>query len=148
MHRRDDHSGSASIYFVVLMPVFLAVAALVIDGGKLLNEWRRAEALANAAARVGAQKIDEGSYFASNKIIINEREARTAIGDYLQPYGATSEIRFVPDVDVEDAPKGGNFVEVTVTLRTNLSVLALAGIGRDTVTGTGQATATSSEEDE
>lgn len=140
MSGRTD-SGSASLYFVVLLPALLAIISLVVDGGVLLNEWRRASDLADSAARVGAQKLDMDTYYRSDRIAIDQDAAQAAVYDYLARAGATGETTFgTGDGD----GSAQNYIEVTVTIETSLVVPALAGFSGPTVTGRGDAIASPS----
>ncbi len=50
--------AQATVFFVVLLPTFLAVVGLALDGGRLLEKHADLEAVADAAARAGAAAID------------------------------------------------------------------------------------------
>jgi Flp pilus assembly protein TadG len=56
---RDDH-GRVSIWFAVLMPAFLAILGLVVDGGAKVRALQRADNIAAEAARAGGQAIKAG----------------------------------------------------------------------------------------
>ena len=56
IHKRERREGGQTlIFFVLAMPVFLAVIALVIDGSMLLVKRRALQNAADAAALAAAQ---------------------------------------------------------------------------------------------
>jgi hypothetical protein len=56
VHKRDrDEGGQTLIFFVLAMPLFLAIIALVIDGSMLLVKKRSLQNAADAAALAAAQ---------------------------------------------------------------------------------------------
>jgi len=58
VHKRDrDERGQTLIFFVLAMPVFLAVIALVVDGSMLLVKKRGLQNAADAAALAAAQRL-------------------------------------------------------------------------------------------
>lgn len=54
-------AGKVLLMFVVLLPALLAFAGLVIDGGVLLNGYRRAQHATDAAATAAARSLAAGS---------------------------------------------------------------------------------------
>ncbi len=55
--RRSDDGGSISAFVVALVVVFVAVAALVVDGGRFVAARSNAADTAENAARAGAQEL-------------------------------------------------------------------------------------------
>ncbi|HUQ68629.1 MAG TPA: pilus assembly protein TadG-related protein, partial [Planctomycetaceae bacterium] len=53
-------SGKVLVLFAVLLPIMLAIAGLVLDGGGMLNESRVAQQAADAAASAAARSLYEG----------------------------------------------------------------------------------------
>src|SRR5262245_40060187 len=58
-HRRDRDEGVVTAFVVIFAVVLIFVTGLVLDGGRTLVAYREARNVADAAARAGAQGIDE-----------------------------------------------------------------------------------------
>jgi Flp pilus assembly protein TadG len=59
-HPRCVRSGKVLVLFAVVLPALLAIAGLVLDGGGLLNESRKAQHAADAAATAAARSLQDG----------------------------------------------------------------------------------------
>src|SRR4051812_4526481 len=55
---RSRCSAQALVWFIVALPMFLAIAGLAIDGGVLLASRRQLQSVADGAARAGATRLD------------------------------------------------------------------------------------------
>ncbi|MDQ6675369.1 MAG: pilus assembly protein TadG-related protein [Chloroflexota bacterium] len=55
---RQLERAQVTVFFALMLPVFLAVAGLALDGGRILEKHADLEAIADAAARAGAAAID------------------------------------------------------------------------------------------
>lgn len=113
-------SGQALLWVAIMLPVFLAIIGLAIDGGALFAARRQAQNAADAAARAGAQQIDEDRYRATGEIALDNGWARYAARQYV---AGTGELESTVDV-------AGNQVIVTVRRDVPLSFLKLVGIDR------------------
>ena len=60
IRHRAHERGQALVWFVVMVPFFLSVIGLAIDGQAVLRAHRRAQLAADAAARTGAEQIQIG----------------------------------------------------------------------------------------
>ena len=58
-------SGQAIVWAAVMMPLFLSVIGLAIDGGVAFKAQRQLQNVADGAARAGAMQIDQPAYRAS-----------------------------------------------------------------------------------
>ena len=56
MNRRDH--AQLTVFFALMLPVFVAVVGLALDGGRMLEKHADLEAVADAAARAGAAALD------------------------------------------------------------------------------------------
>ncbi|MHB1596885.1 MAG: pilus assembly protein TadG-related protein [Streptosporangiaceae bacterium] len=121
--------GSLTLMLAVLMVALLALAGLVIDGGRKLDQAGRAVALAQAAARAGAGMADRTVAYRSGAIVVSQARAITAARAYLAACGCTGAVR----------ADGVSRIRVTVTITTPTLVLSLVGI--DTMTSTATAVA-------
>jgi Flp pilus assembly protein TadG len=50
--------AQVTVFFAVMLPVFLALVGLALDGGRLLEKHADLQAIADAAARAGAAAMD------------------------------------------------------------------------------------------
>ena len=50
--------AQVTVFFALMLPVFLAVVGLALDGGRILEKHAHLEAIADAAARAGAAAMD------------------------------------------------------------------------------------------
>ena len=50
--------AQVTVFFALMLPVFLAVVGLALDGGRILEKHADLEAIADAAARAGAAAMD------------------------------------------------------------------------------------------
>jgi Flp pilus assembly protein TadG len=124
---QDNERGSLTLFAVVLAFGLLAMAGLVIDGGTKLTAQRRANHLAEQAARAGAQSVDLATVRAGQPAL-HPASARAAAARYLAATGHRGRITV-----------GTDTVEVTVADRQPTVVLGLLGIQHLNVTGRGRA---------
>ncbi len=127
--RADGERGSLTLMLAVLMVALLALAGLVIDGGRKLNQSASAYAIAQEAARAGAGMVDRSAAYRSGTFLVNEGEALAAARAYLTGAGYNGSV----------TPDGTRRIRVTVTVTEPTLVLSLIGI--DTMTSTGSAVA-------
>lgn len=125
---RRSETGTISVFVVVVTIALIAVAGLVLDGGRLLAARRQAQDIAANAARAGAQALDENDLRAG-RVAIDPSAAATAAAGYLRQTQATGSTSVRGD---------------TVTVRVDMPVrmlLPLTGSSQRTVTATEQARA-------
>lgn len=125
----DRDRGSLTLMLAVLMVTLLALAGLVIDGGRKLNEAENAYSIAQEAARAGAGQVDTSVAYGSGTFRVNQSQAITAARNYLTNTGYQGTVSAV----------GADRIRVSVTVTENTDVLSLIGI--DTMTSTGTAVA-------
>lgn len=125
---RDDR-GSLTLFAVVLALGLLSMTGLVVDGGANLTAQRRANHLAEQAARAGAQAVDLGALRAGSSPALTARAATTTAHAYLAAAGQPA-----GQVVVH-----GDSIEVTVTHSQDTAILGLLGIHQLMVTGHGSA---------
>jgi Flp pilus assembly protein TadG len=121
--------GSLTLMLAALMVAMLALAGLVIDGGRKLNESSRAYAIAQEAARAGAGMVDRSAAYRSGTFKVDQVQALAAARTYLADAGYTGSV----------SPDGTQRIRVTVTVTQPTLVLSL--IGLDSMTATGSAVA-------
>lgn len=125
--RRD--TGSVSGFVAIVAIAMVVVAGLVHDGGRLLAARRQVDDIAANAARIGVQALDEHS-LRIGRPVVDPVAADQAVATYLAATPATGSARI--DVDT---------VTVDVELRVRPGLLAIAGVGPQTVSSTRQARA-------
>jgi Flp pilus assembly protein TadG len=126
----ERDAGTVTVFIVGFMLALLFVAALVFDGGQVLNARRRAANVAESAARAGAQALDAHAARASSDAPIDVTGAEVAGKSFLRTAG------YDGTVSVQ-----GSAVVVEVTIAQRTFLLGLAGVADVTVRGRGQARA-------
>ena len=121
--------GSLTLMLAVLMVALLALAGLVIDGGRKLNQSASAYAIAQEAARAGAGMVDRSAAYRSGTFQVDQGQALAAARAYLASAGYSGSV----------SADGTQKIQVTVTVTGQTLVLSLIGI--DTMTSTGSAVA-------
>jgi Flp pilus assembly protein TadG len=125
----DREAGSLTLMLAVLMVALLALAGLVIDGGRKLNQSASAYAIAQEAARAGAGLVDRSAAYRSGTFRVDQGQAVAAARAYLASAGYTGSV----------SADGTRRIRVTVTVTGHTLVLSLIGI--DTMTSTASAVA-------
>lgn len=110
--------GQALLWVALMLPVFLAIVGLALDGGALFAARRQAQNVADAAARAGAQQIDIPRYRATGEVALDRPLARGVAREYVAGLGEL------------EATIGASEREVTVMVRRDvpLSFLRLVGL--------------------
>jgi len=122
-------TGSLTLLLAFLMVSLLALAGLVIDGGRKLNQSANAYAIAQEAARAGAGMVDRSAAYRSATFGVDQGQALAAARAYLSGAGYTGSV----------SSDGTQKIRVTVIVKGRTLVLSLIGI--DTMTSTGSAVA-------
>jgi len=102
--RLSDERGSASIWTAVLAVTFFAMALLVVDGGRKLNNLATAQDLSGETARYTASILDPNSVYAGNPTV--DASARQRATTWATARGATNVVITL----------NGSSVTVTLTL--------------------------------
>ena len=121
---KADQRGSVTAFVAVIITAIVLVIGLVVDGGALLTTKRRAVNLAEAAARAGAQGIDETTIRAGGPVRLDPAAARRRAERYLAEEHVTGRVT---------ATVTG--VHVEITINQPLMFLGIAGLASRTVTG-------------
>jgi Flp pilus assembly protein TadG len=122
-----DDTGAVGLMLAVLALGLLAMVGLVVDGAGKARALTRADDVAAAAARAGAQAVDIGDVRAGTSTGVNPARARSAARDYLDAAGMTGSI------EVTDS---GRTLTVNATAPYSPVFLAAIGVGQMNVTGT------------
>ncbi|MEW6470663.1 MAG: pilus assembly protein TadG-related protein [Actinomycetota bacterium] len=123
-----DERGAVTAFVVTFTVALLGVAGLVGDGGFVLAAHRQAADEAEAAARAGAQAVDEGALRAAGTVALDPDAARARALDYLAATGHRGRVEVT-----------GDTVWVEVSFERDLTLLRMFGLGPVTVTGDGEA---------
>jgi uncharacterized membrane protein len=131
MNQRDrsetDDGGYALTMFTVAFTLALVlVVGLVVDGGAILAERRRAISAADAAARIGAADVGRDD---AGRMVIDTEKARQDIAGYLGSRGLAFEIAFT-------CADGCTAVSVTVHSTARLRILGGLGVSARPVSAT------------
>jgi uncharacterized membrane protein len=126
LRERSDR-GMVTAFVVIFVVAVLFVVGLVIDGGYILADKRRAMNEAESAARAGAQALSIDSVRAGT-VELDPFAAEARAESYLTARGLDGEA--VADADS---------VTVTVRIERTPIVLGIGGFGTKTLVGTGTA---------
>ena len=83
----DDERGSVSIFVIGIVVVLMAVAGLVVDGGRAVNARAQIMDDAEQSARAGANQIDDAAMRSGEPIVLDQDAAAQAAADYLAARG-------------------------------------------------------------
>jgi Flp pilus assembly protein TadG len=107
-----------------LMMAMLALAGLVIDGGRKLDASQKAYAIAEEAARAGAGQVNTSAAYGSGTFKVDVPQALGAARAYLASAGYSG-----------DVSASGNKIKVVVHVTERTALLSLIGIPSFSSTG-------------
>lgn len=81
--RWSDESGQYLVQTVVLLPMMMILVGLVLDGGWMYWQYRRAEITVNAAAQAASHAIDVDYFRETNQIRLDQGEAWSAASGFV-----------------------------------------------------------------
>lgn len=123
-----DERGTVTAFVTIAALGLLLMTGLVADGAGMLATKREAIDHANAAARAGAQAVDEAALRSTRAVRIDSDAAVTAAQRYLTDTGHTGSVRIE-----------GDEVVVTVSVPYRPQLLGIVGIDTRTLIGAGSA---------
>jgi Flp pilus assembly protein TadG len=126
----DPERGSLTVFTAVIAVALLAMGGLVIDGTGKLRAARQADAIAEEAARAGADSINATAIRAGGPVTVDPSTAVSAAQSYLTSADVTG-------TAIADGP---DRIAVTVTITRPTDLLGLVGVHSFTVTGHATAT--------
>lgn len=80
--RRAGERGQNAVLIAAALPGVLAMIGLMIDGGQLMIEYKRAQVAIDSAAFAAAQRIDRGQFFRDQIVVLSPQEATATGGLY------------------------------------------------------------------
>ena len=120
--RRDlcdsRESGSLTLMLIALMVALLALAGLVLDGGRKLDATQKAYAIAQEAARAGAGQVNTSAAYRSGTFKVDRSQALAAARAYLRSAGYSR----------WSVSASGNNIRVIVAVTERTTLLSLIGI--------------------
>ncbi len=78
-----NEAGQYLVQTVILLPVMLILAGLVLDGGWMYWQYRRAEIAVNAAAQAASHAIDVEHFRETNEVRLDNGDAYGAASGYV-----------------------------------------------------------------
>jgi Flp pilus assembly protein TadG len=120
--------GSATVLGLFLVVVVLVLAGALIEAGNAMAARGHATAVAQQAARAGADKLDLTALREQGVVRVDPAAAQAAATAYLATLGETGTVTATP-------------TQVTVTVTVTRPGILVALLGKQTVTVTGTATA-------
>ena len=116
-------SGQALAWFVVMLPLFMAIVGLAADGEAVLRAHRRAQGAADSAARTGAGQVNVGHARAEpgSADLLNAAAAQNAATAYIA--------EVYPDLQVKTSADEQHLV-VVVTEQVTPTFLQLVHVSR------------------
>jgi len=82
-HSNRDEQGQYLVQTVVLLPMMMILVGLVLDGGWMYWQYRRAEIAVNAAAQAASHSIDVDYFRETNQIRLDQGEAWSAASGFV-----------------------------------------------------------------
>jgi Flp pilus assembly protein TadG len=115
-----------------MLPLFLAIVGLAIDGGIVFDARRETQNIADGAARAGATQLDEQTYRASSgqTIVLDQGSAQQAAAAYVANGGSALTANVSTD---------SQHVVVTVSRTVQPSFLRIVGLTTVQVSATATA---------
>ncbi|MFY7070239.1 pilus assembly protein TadG-related protein [Nocardiopsis changdeensis] len=95
--RWSGDRGNASVFLIMLMPVVMAVFALVWEAGQMLLAKTELLTAAHEAARAGAQQIDQNETLRTGTPVLAPHDARRAAIDHLRSPDTTVRVEVGED---------------------------------------------------
>lgn len=125
-------AGQAIVWVAVMLPLFLAVVGLAIDGGVLFDNQRALQNVADGAARAGAMQIDQNTYRSSSgqTVVLDQASAQQTALQYVTDQGAPISASVTTDPQ---------HVVVTASRSVSTSFLRIVGITSMTILATATA---------
>ena len=78
-----DQAGQYLVQTIILLPMMMILVGLVLDGGWMYWQYRRAEIAVNAAAQAASHAIDVEYFHETNQVRLDSGEAWSAASGFV-----------------------------------------------------------------
>jgi Flp pilus assembly protein TadG len=119
--RLGDEQGQYLVQTVILLPMLMILVGLVLDGGWMYWQYRRAEISVNAAAQAASHAIDVEYFRQTNQVRLDSGEAWSAASGFVN-------INQRGQMQVTGIYIGNNQVIVSANAQVQTIFFRLAGI--------------------
>lgn len=116
-----DTRGQFLVQFVILFPLMLLLIGLVLDGGWMYWQYRRAAVMVNAAAQAASHAIDINHFRATDQVRLDRAEAVAVAYDFIN-------LNRRGNITVTGMRLGRDEIAVNATARIPTIFFRLAGI--------------------
>ena len=127
-----DKRGQYLVQFVIWFPLLLLMLGMVLDGGMMYWQYRRAHNAVNIAAQAASQCVNIPHFLATNEVILDQAKA----SQVAQEYATLNSGGQVQIVGVHLHPQ---WISVRAQATIHTLFLQPAGIGSFTVGAEGRA---------
>jgi hypothetical protein len=124
-------SGQGVLYVAVMLPLFVSLIGLAIDGGVVFDARRELQDVADGAARAAAMQIDQTRYLDATDVALDPRASRRVAESYVADYasrGGQGRLRSLLLTGVEVGER-----TVVVDVRADVPLAFLRVVGWQTV---------------
>ncbi|MDH6139702.1 MULTISPECIES: hypothetical protein [Kitasatospora] len=140
VRRGDRDRGTISIFVALGSAMMLMFLGIVLDCGGELRAIVNADEMAQEAARVGGQQIDQPTLFKQGQYLINTKAAYAAATAFLQKDPAYRGLVAEPPDPAKPPPPLATSITVVVHPVYRTALLGLFGVSTLSIQGTGTAT--------
>ena len=120
-HFHIDQKGQYLVQTVILLPMLMILVGLVLDGGWMYWQYRRAEITVNAAAQAASHAVDVAYFRQTNQVRLDSGEAWNAASGFVN-------INQRGQMQLTGIYVGSNQVVVDANAQVQTIFLRLAGI--------------------
>lgn len=117
----QDTRGQFLVQFVILFPLMLLLIGMVLDGGWMYWQYRRADVMVNAAAQAASHAIDINHFRATDQVRLDRGEAVAVAYDFIN-------LNRRGNITVTGMRLGREEIAVNATARIPTIFFRLAGI--------------------
>lgn len=118
---RDDVRGQFLVQFVILFPLMLLLIGLILDGGWMYWQYRRADVTVNSAAQAASHAIDINHFRATDQVRLDRGGAAAVAYDFMNLNRSGS-------ITLTSIQVGRDHISVKATARIPTIFWRLAGI--------------------
>jgi hypothetical protein len=120
-------AGQSVVYVAVMLPLFVSLVGLGIDGGVVFGARRELQDVADGAARAAAMQIDQTRYLNTTTVALDPRAARRVAEGYVADYTSRSGQGQLRSLLLTGVDVGERTVVVDVRAEVPLAFMRIAG---------------------